>query len=243
MGVHASPNGRQVSPLNLTSVPNKWALLVPITLLVALMILAGRFITLARVSLLQAAQGNASPIEMMTNRVMDTNVRPDGLSLFTPEVQAWETEILRWSNQHALPPTLIALVMQIESCGAPDVQSPAGAIGLFQVMPFHFSSQEDPYDPQVNATRGLNYLARSYELARGSIALTLAGYNGGHSIIDLDPKAWPAETQRYVTWGTGIWEEIQARKGQSDTLDRWLATGGERLCHDAYKGQTAFRTP
>jgi soluble lytic murein transglycosylase-like protein len=244
MGSHARPHGRQVRLLNLTPVPpNKWVLLVPIALTAALMILATRFITLARISLLHTAQANSSRIDTATNKVMDTNFHPEILAMFTPEVQAWETEILHWSNEYALPSTLIALVMQIESCGAPNVQSPAGAIGLFQVMPFHFSSQEDPYDPQVNATRGLNYLARSYELANGSIALTLAGYNGGHSTIDLDPNAWPEETRRYVRWGTGIWGDIQAHEGHSDTLERWLAAGGERLCRAAYETQTALRTP
>jgi soluble lytic murein transglycosylase-like protein len=243
MGVHTRPYGRQVLLTNLTPVPNKWALLIPIVLMTALMIYATRFISLARASFLHAAQVNSNSMDIGTNERMDISTRQKRLSTFTPEVQAWETEILHWSNEYTLPPTLIALVMQIESCGSPDVQSPAGAMGLFQVMPFHFSPQEDPYDPQVNATRGLTYLAQSYVLSRGSIAHTLAGYNGGHSIIDLDPHTWAEETQRYVTWGTGIWNDIQAHEGRSDTLDRWLAAGGERLCRDTYEEQMTLQTP
>ena len=39
--------------------------------------------------------------------------------LFTPEVQYWQTDILRWSESWGLDPNLVATVMQIESCGDP----------------------------------------------------------------------------------------------------------------------------
>ena len=75
--------------------------------------------------------------------------------VFSAEVQSWRSDILRWSNIYNLDPDLIAAVMQIESCGHPSVLSSAGAIGLFQVMPFHFQAGEDPFDPETNARRGL----------------------------------------------------------------------------------------
>jgi soluble lytic murein transglycosylase-like protein len=96
---------------------------------------------------------------------------PPGFSpAFTPEVVRWSEEILRWSEQYKLPTEVIATVMQIESCGDPEAQSSAGAQGLFQVMPFHFSAGEQPTDPEVNARRGLAYLARSMELAGDDLA-------------------------------------------------------------------------
>jgi soluble lytic murein transglycosylase-like protein len=155
------------------------------------------------------------------------------LSLFSPEVRSWEREILRWSSDHELPPELVATVMQIESCGAANATSSAGAMGLFQVMPFHFSQSDNPYDPDVNAARGLEYLSRSYALAGGAIDKTLAGYNGGHSVINWDPTKWSAETNRYVRWGTGIWEEIHLSGLRSKTLEEWLNAGGEHLCRQA----------
>ena len=124
--------------------------------------------------------------------------------VFTPQVHLWSAEISHWALEYNLDPNLIALVMQIESCGHPRVHSPAGAQGLFQVMPFHFTQGEDPLDPQTNARRGLLYLARSLDLSNGQIDLALAGYNGGHGVIDRDPNTWAPETHRYVQWGTGI---------------------------------------
>lgn len=81
--------------------------------------------------------------------------------------------------------------------------------------------------------RGLTYLARAYELAQGDIRKTLAGYNGGHSVIDRHSSSWAEETTRYVAWGTGIWDDLQTSDVQSDTLVEWLEAGGENLCRRA----------
>lgn len=106
-------------------------------------------------------------------------------------------------------------------------------MGLFQVMPFHFAAGEEPLAIETNARRGLGYLARGLELAGGNVKLALAGYNGGHGLIGLPSTAWPAETRRFVTWGTGILTEVQSGAGTSPTLAQWLAAGGEALCRRA----------
>jgi hypothetical protein len=157
--------------------------------------------------------------------------------VFSTPVLAWEEEIMHWSEEYDLPPDLIAIVMQLESCGHPRATSRAGAIGLFQVMPFHFSAEDDPYDPDTNARRGLAYLSRSREIAEGNIRRTLAGYNGGHGVIMQPEGEWFDETIRYTGWGEGIWEEVQRGERESATLQRWLASGGERLCRSAAAAQ------
>ncbi len=140
---------------------------------------------------------------------------------------------MEWSQGTHLEPNLVATVLQIESCGYEKAESGAGALGLFQVMPFHFGYSEDELDPDTNAFRGINYLQRSYELANGDIRLTLAGYNGGHSVIEWDPQDWSAETTRYVYWGRGIMQDIADGKNPSPILQEWLQTGGYSLCRDA----------
>jgi hypothetical protein len=150
--------------------------------------------------------------------------------VFTPEVQRWGSQILAWSQAFALDPNLVATVMQIESCGHPTISSSAGAQGLFQVMPFHFAPGEAMTDPQTNATRGLDYLARGLQAAGGQVGLALAGYNGGHSQIGRDSSLWPRETQRYHYWGTGIYEDAASGASQSPRLAEWLAAGGASLC-------------
>jgi len=172
-----------------------------------------------------------SPTE---KEVLDQSVAgAELLNAFTPEVQQWSTSIVSWAQAYGLPPQLVAIVMQIESCGDPQAISPSGAQGLFQVMPFHFGPDEDMLLPETNAARGLDYLQQAYRLADGRTDLTLAGYNGGHSQISRSSDTWPEETRRYVHWGTGIWDDLQAGHSRSNTLDDWLSAGGSRLCQGA----------
>ena len=155
--------------------------------------------------------------------------------VFTPEVQFWAEEISVWASSYQLDPNLIATVIQIESCGNASISSPAGAQGLFQVMPFHFAPGEDMLDVQTNARRGLEYLKTGLTLAGGDVGLALAGYNGGHGVISRAWSSWPVETQRYYTWGSGIYAETVS--GVSPTLETWLAAGGSALCARASESQ------
>ncbi len=175
---------------------------------------------------------NALIGERISNQPVDLS-QDLNLTAFTPEVQRWGAQIERWAEDYDLPAELVAIVMQIESCGDPTAVSSAGARGLFQVMPFHFGAGEDWTDSEINATRGMEYLARSYQLSNGKIDLTLAGYNGGHSVIARHPSTWSAETQRYVYWGTGIWGDLGSDTVPSPTLNEWLIAGGEHLCRRA----------
>lgn len=152
---------------------------------------------------------------------------------FSPSVHRWQPLIERSADDSGLPSALIATVMQIESCGDPAARSSAGALGLMQVMPYHFNLSHDPLDPTVNLAVGVNYLRGAFHKAEGDITRTLAGYNGGHAVIDRNQADWPAETQRYVMWGTGIYADATQGAATSLTLDRWLAAGGQSLCRTA----------
>jgi soluble lytic murein transglycosylase-like protein len=153
--------------------------------------------------------------------------------LFTPEVQFWAKNISRWASEHGVDPNIAATVMQIESCGNPNARSSAGASGLFQVMPFHFLAYENAFDPDINALRGLNYLAKSLESAGGDARLALAGYNGGIGVISRSESSWAAETIRYAYWGSGIYADAQQNANSSARLNEWLAAGGASLCRKA----------
>ncbi len=153
--------------------------------------------------------------------------------LFTPQVQYWREDILRWARQWGMDPNLVATVMQIESCGNPRARSRAGATGLFQVMPYHFRPGENPWDPDTNALRGLAYLQKSLDAFAGDVRLALAGYNGGIGGARGGEAAWAAETARYVYWGTGVYQDARRGKKKSARLDEWLGAGGDGLCRKA----------
>ena len=152
---------------------------------------------------------------------------------FTPSVSYWSDEIEVWANAWGLDPLLVATVMQIESCGDPAALSPAGAQGLFQVMPYHFEPDEDPLDPEINAKRGLAYLQQSFLLSDGDVERTLAGYNGGHGQISREKPLWPDETRRYVNYGVAIYQEAALGEEVGKALSAWLTAGGWRLCQTA----------
>jgi soluble lytic murein transglycosylase-like protein len=157
-----------------------------------------------------------------------------GLSpIFTKEVQHWGNDIVRWANAAGVDPNLAATVMQIESCGDPRATSRSGATSLFQVMPFHFTFGENPYNPETNAARGLNYLSRSLQAASGNARLALAGYNGGIGVIARSEWAWPSETKRYVLYGGPIYEDARNGAASSASLTEWYQKYGAGLCRQA----------
>jgi soluble lytic murein transglycosylase-like protein len=153
--------------------------------------------------------------------------------VFTPEVQHWAPAITAWSAAAGLEPNLAATVMQIESCGDPRALSRAGAMGLFQVMPYHFANSEQPFSPATNAARGLAYLRRALDVAQGDARLALAGYNGGIGVIGRAEWSWPDETVRYAYWGSGIYADASSGLDASPRLDEWLSAGGASLCRTA----------
>jgi hypothetical protein len=175
------------------------------------------------------------PTEQFWTRVTPSD---HGISeIFTPEIQYWEEDILAWGEEYGLDPNLIATVMQIESCGYSKAKSAAGALGLFQVMPQHFrDEEEDPYDPDTNAYRGLSWLQRTLK-SGGSIEMALAGYNAGIARAKNPYLKWPSETQRYVNWGSKIYQAADLRYVYSSALYDWLSKGGSSLCNKAAAAQ------
>lgn len=153
--------------------------------------------------------------------------------LFTREVQHWAPQISAWAAEHNLDPDIIATIMQIESCGDPQAVSSAGAQGLFQVMPFHFTSGENMQDPDTNARRGMIFYNEMLRYTGGDVLLSFAGYNGGYAAAGSAWASWPNETQRYYTWAKGIYEDAKAGRTESETLSQWLAAGGGAGCQRA----------
>ncbi len=176
----------------------------------------------------------AASLGAMVSAQSQPEVDPGRLApFFSPSVLFWAEDIERWAAEYNLDPNLVATVMQIESCGHPTIQSNVGATGLFQVMPFHFKGDENPTDPETNAKRGMGYLVASLKDKNGDIRLGLAGYNGGIAGSRRPESEWPAETIRYVYWGTGIYEDALVNNATSERLAEWYSKGGASLCRQA----------
>ena len=153
--------------------------------------------------------------------------------VFSKEIKHWEPQIMGWAAQYDLDPDIIATIMQIESCGDPNAVSGAGAQGLFQVMPFHFEAGEDMQYPDSNAYRGMKFYNTMLAHTGGDVMLSFAGYNGGYAATDYPYEQWPNETQRYLYWAQGIYEEAKAGATESTRLQEWMNAGGIGLCQQA----------
>jgi len=196
--------------------------------LYSLPILAVTFITC-----LLTALSSKVPISTSAQSVNPVTSSASLSPIFTREVQHWANNIVRWANASSLDPDLVAVIMQIESCGDPHATSSAGAMGLFQVMPFHFYFGENPYNPETNALRGLDYLSRSLKTSQGNARLALAGYNGGIGVIARGEWTWSAQTKRYVQYGAPMYEDAKAGLTQSTHLQEWYTKYGASLCRQA----------
>jgi len=93
--------------------------------------------------------------------------------------------LFRISSEYGIPPKLVLAIIQVESQGNPKATSPAGALGLMQLMPEVIKACEvvDPFDPLTNILAGvrhLNYLLLEFS---GNLSLALAAYNAGPGTV------------------------------------------------------------
>lgn len=79
----------------------------------------------------------------------------------------YRTLVVQAANQYDVPAGLIQAVMAVESSGNPNALSYAGAIGLMQVMPDHFSAGANPWDPATNILMGASILRGCEDAAGG----------------------------------------------------------------------------
>lgn len=106
------------------------------------------------------------------------------------------------ARRHGLDAALLMALMDVESGFQRRARSPAGAMGLMQLMPqtARRFGADDPWDPHANVDAGARYLSYLLVLFEGDLKLALAGYNAGEgSVIAAGRRVPPfAETRRYV---------------------------------------------
>lgn len=172
-------------------------------------------------------------LPLIGSSVSQSITNPDArlAEFYAPGVLQWRDQIIDWAQQYEVNPNVIAIVMQIESCGDPTAISGAGAMGLMQVMPFHFDNGENMVNPDTNVRNGMTVFYECLtQFADWDLGLALACYNGGPRVTMIDRSAWASETQSYYRWATGMWSDVRAGRETSDTLSQWIQAGGSRLC-------------
>lgn len=133
----------------------------------------------------------------------------------------YRSEVARVSSELSIDPSWVFGVMRRESAYIHDVKSPAGAVGLMQLMPrtaryvaADLQGQEnwrgDLTDPLTNIGLGTHYLRYVMDRFDGHQVLATASYNAGPHRVDgwlldseIDADVWIdtivfTETRRYV---------------------------------------------
>lgn len=112
-----------------------------------------------------------------------------------------EDEVVALAREHAVDPRLVRAVIAAESAGNPRAVSPAGAIGLMQLMPGTAAALGvNPWTPRENLRGGIAYLASLIRMFADT-RLALIAYNAGpsHARDVRDGRAVAyRETRRYL---------------------------------------------
>ncbi|MBK8255818.1 MAG: transglycosylase SLT domain-containing protein [Polyangiaceae bacterium] len=150
--------------------------------------------------------------------------------------------VRKTEEANKLPLGLVHAVMRQESAFDPVIASPAGAVGLLQIIPptaKAIAREIDPNvptveplsNPEVSVRYGGYYLSKLLGMFQNSVPLAAAAYNAGPKIVshwlagakDLDADVWVAripyeETRNYV-----------ARVSGNLLRYEWLAGGNDKV--------------
>lgn len=119
---------------------------------------------------------------------------------------ALDDPVAEAAQRFGIPPDWILAVIAAESGGRVDARSPAGAMGLMQLMPGTWAALTqrlglgtDPYAPRANILAGTAYLRELYD--RYGAPGFLAAYNAGPGRYEQyrgQGRPLPLETRAYV---------------------------------------------
>jgi len=164
---------------------------------------------MAVLAALAAAMHGAKPAvcaEMPAGAAHDSNQR-----VSYDLVDRWTDLIGQAADRFGIPSAWIRAVMRAESAGRLDlggrpITSPAGAMGLMQLMPETYATLgrryglgRDAFDPHDNIMAGTAYLRELYD--RYGYPDLFAAYNAGPGRLDAhlrDGRPLPAETEAYL---------------------------------------------
>jgi soluble lytic murein transglycosylase-like protein len=143
-------------------------------------------------------------------------VRPRKVSPPDPETaREVMRELAAAARKYGVDPALVQALAQVESRNNPKAVSPAGAIGVMQLIPATAERYgvKDAFDYRENIDGGVRYLRDLLKMFDGDIRNALAAYNAGEQRVKTHGGIPPIdETRNYVDLVVALFEEMTGRK-------------------------------
>lgn len=201
-------------------------------------------LALAAVSLAAVGLGSCkSTAESESTRSAAEAVAEIHIRWLPPVLAPYRSLFADAAARHGVDADTLAIVALVESSGDPTAESPAGALGLMQVMPRTGAKiaaergltdfgAERLREPAYNLDLGAWYFAQQLAVFRGdgdqgerrAVELASAAYNAGPSAVRAylgGGAPLPEETERYKALVTGMWSERDEERSQ--TFADWRA--------------------
>lgn len=112
-----------------------------------------------------------------------------------------EEHIRYFSNKYGVEYNLVKAVIKVESDFNPNALSPAGAMGLMQLMPetAEILEVEDIFNPRDNIEGGVRLLKILLDRFNNNISLALAAYHAGANRVEKYKNIPPIKsTEKFV---------------------------------------------
>ena len=122
---------------------------------------------------------------------------------------AYAETLNKAATVNKLKPSLVFAIARQESAFGADVRSPAGAVGLMQLMPatarqtasrggLSYQSSKDLLNPSANAALGTHYMGSLLQQFSDNRILAIAAYNAGPHRVQQWLKRLPNEVDHDV---------------------------------------------
>lgn len=153
----------------------------------------------------------------------------------------FDKHINQTARENGLDPLLVKAMIKVESNFNPDAVSPAGAMGVMQLMPGTAErvGVADAFDPEENINGGIKYLAMLMKLFNNNTTLAIAGYNAGeNAVIKYGYKIPPyEETIEYVDRVYAHYDHLRNYHVNRNTKSM-VATGKDKVSSPGKAGSS-----